>query len=73
MGTASTVARLWVRGRRQDGWTSRRCYKACSFDYVDAWGSHVEKKEKTVFVKGVEGEDKGATSGGLNANLGTLG
>ena len=36
-------------------------------------GSHVEKKEKTVFVKGGGREDQGATCGGFYANLGTLG
>ena len=60
---------------------------ATSFGYVDVallhrspqcvvlvnQGSHVEKKEKTVFVNGGGREDQGATCGGLHANLGTLG
>ena len=36
-------------------------------------GSHVEKKEKTVFCEGCGREDQGATCGGFYANLGTLG
>ena len=60
---------------------------ATSFGYVDValqhrspqcvvlvnQGSHVEKKEKTVFCEGGGREDQGATCGGLYANLGTLG
>ena len=74
MGTSSTVAHPWVRGRRQgrvDVPVGAMEF-ATSFDYVDAAllhkspqcvvlvnpGSHVEKKEKTVFVKGVEGKTR---------------
>ena len=55
MGTASTVARPWVRGRRQDGWTLHRSPQSV---VLVNQGSHVEKKEKTVFVKGVEGKTR---------------
>ena len=66
MGTASTVARPWVRSRRQDGWTSpsmlprRPSAMLMSLRYTGLrksvvlvnLGSHVEKNEKTIFVKG---------------------
>ena len=88
MGTASTVARPWVRGRRQDGWTSPSmlsslrppsimlmslCYTGLRSVVLVNQGSHVEKKEKTVFVKGVEGKTRARRVVDSTQILGTLG
>ena len=72
MGTASTVARPWVRGQATGRVDVPVDAIATSFGYEDVAPqhrspqcivlvnqcSHVEKKEKTVFVKEVEGKTR---------------